>query len=195
MSLQDRIINYFSTSQQIQQDAISYLSETIEFAALRLVTALLNDKKIITCGNGRSAVNAQLFSVAMLNQFDRSRPALPAINLASDAATLTAIASTSSMDDMFAKQIRALGQSGDILLIYSDGESIGNIAKTVAAAHSKDISIIALTGKEDTTLASLLYETDLAIPVPSHDKAHIHETQVLITHSLCDLIDHQLFDS
>ncbi|SJM93989.1 DnaA initiator-associating factor for replication initiation [Crenothrix polyspora] len=194
MSLQNRIINHFSDSIQAQQDATSTLSEVIEFASLRLVSALLNDKKIITCGNGRSAICAQLLSSAMLNQFERSRPALPAIALNADAATITAIASTGHFDDVFAKQLRALGQSGDVLVTYTDDDHAPNVAKAVIAAHSKDISVIALTGKEGGMITSLLSERDLEIRVPSHSYVHIQEVHIVITHCLCDLIDHQLFD-
>jgi D-sedoheptulose 7-phosphate isomerase len=195
MSLQNRIINHFSDSIQVQQDTTLALSEVIEFASLRLVSTLLNDKKIITCGNGRSAVSAQLLSSAMLNQFERSRPALPAIALNADAATLTAIANTAHFDDVFARQLRALGQSGDVLVTYTDDDHSPNIAKAIIAAHNKDISVIALTGKEGGMVTSLLSERDLEIRVPSSSSAHIQEVHVLITHCLCDLIDHQLFDS
>jgi D-sedoheptulose 7-phosphate isomerase len=195
MSLQNRIINHFSDSIQAQQDATSYLSEVIEFASLRLVTALLGDKKIITCGNGRSALSAQLLSSAMLNQFERSRPALPAIALTSDVATITAIANNVHFDDIFARQLRALGQSGDILVTYTDDDHSTNIVKAIAAAQAKDISVIAFTGKDSGVITSLLSEKDLEIRVPSGSSVHIHEVHILITNCLCDLIDHQLFDS
>lgn len=194
MSLQNRIINHFSDSIQAQQDTLNTLSEVIEMASLRLVSALLNDKKIITCGNGRSAISAQLLSSAMLNQFERSRPALPAIALNADAATITAIANIAHFDDVFARQLRALGQSGDVLVAYADDDQAANVAKAIIAAHNKDISIIALTGKEGGMIAPLLSESDLEIRVPSHCYAHIQEVHIIITHCLCDLIDHQLFD-
>ena len=107
MSLQNRIINHFSDSIQIQQDTLTGLGELIEFASQRLVATLLNDKKIITCGNGRSATVAQLLSSAMLNQYERDRPSLPAIALTTDATTITAIANDYHFDDVFAKQLRA----------------------------------------------------------------------------------------
>ena len=193
MSLQDRIINHFSDSIQTQQDAMTYLCELIEYASQRLVSALLNDKKILTCGNGRSATCAQLLSSAMLNQFERDRPSLPVIALTTDTATITAIANDYNFDDVFAKQLRALGQNGDILVVYTNGNNSANIAKAITTAHDKDITVIALTGNNGGMIAPLLYETDIEIRVPSNSNARIQEIHVLVTHCLCDLIDHQLF--
>lgn len=193
MSLQDSIINHFTDSIQTQQDALANLCELIEYAAQRLVNCLLNDKKILTCGNGRSATSAQLLSSAMLNQFERDRPSLPAFSLCADIATLTAIGNEYHFDEVFAKQLRALGQSGDIIVAYSDGLHSANIAKTIATAHDKDISVIALTGNDGGMVAPLLRETDIEIRVPSNSGARIQETHVLITHCFCDLIDQQLF--
>lgn len=193
MSLQDRIINHFTDSIQTQQEAIGSLCELIEYASQRLLNALLNDKKILACGNGRSATTVQLLTSAMLNQFERDRPSLPAIALTTDAVTLTAIASHYHFDEIFAKQVRALGQNGDILVTYADSNNCSNIAKAIGAAHDKDISVIALTGNNGGMISPLLHETDLEIRVPAQTGARIHETHVLITHCLCDLIDHQLF--
>ncbi|OYV21781.1 MAG: DnaA initiator-associating protein DiaA [Methylococcaceae bacterium NSP1-1] len=193
MSLQDRIINHFSDSIQTQQDAMTYLCELIEYASQRMVAALLNDKKILTCGNGRSATSTQLLSSAMLSQFERDRPSLPVIALTTDTAAITAIANSYHFDDVFAKQLRALGQSGDILVVYTDDNNSANIAKAITTAHDKDISVIALTGNNGGMIAQLLYETDIEIRVPSNSNARIQEIHILITHCLCDLIDHQLF--
>ena len=193
MSLQDRIINHFSDSIQTQQEAMTYLCELIEYGSQRLVTALLNDKKILACGNGRSSTCVQLLSSLMLNQFERDRPSLPVIALTTDTATITAIANDYHFDDVFAKQLRALGQSGDILVAYTDGNKSANIAKAIATAHDKELSVIALTGNNGGMIAPLLYEKDIEIRVPSNSIARIQEIHVLITHCLCDLIDHQLF--
>ncbi|CAA9890028.1 DnaA initiator-associating factor for replication initiation [Candidatus Methylobacter favarea] len=193
MSLQDRIINHFSDSIQTQQDALTHLSEFIEVASQRLVVTLLNDKKILSCGNGCSATSAQLLSSVLLNQFERERPSLPAFALTTDTATITAIANDYNFDDIFSKQLRALGQNGDILVAYSAGSHSANIAKAVRSAHDKGLSIIALTGKDGGMIAPLLNEKDLEIRVPSNSSARIQEIHVLITHCLCDLIDHQLF--
>ncbi|MFA6052881.1 MAG: SIS domain-containing protein [Methylobacter sp.] len=193
MSLQDRIINHFSDSIQTKQDALDNLCELIEFASQRLVAALLNDKKILVCGNGDSAACAQLLSSAMLNQYERDRPSLPAIALTTDSTTITAIANAYHFDDIFAKQLRALGQSGDILVAYTDGTNSANIAKAITTAHDKNITVIALTGNNGGMIAPLLHETDIEIRVPSNSSARIQEVHVLITHCFCDLIDHQLF--
>jgi len=193
MSLQNRIINHFNSSIQVQQDTMGNLGELIEFASQRLVATLLNDKKIITCGNGRSAAIAQFLSSAMLNQYERDRPSLPAIALTTDTTTITAIANDYHFDDIFAKQLRALGQSSDILVAYTDGNNSANIAKAIATAHDKEITVIALTGNNGGMIAPLLNEADIEIRVPSNISAHIQEVHTLITHCLCDLIDHQLF--
>jgi D-sedoheptulose 7-phosphate isomerase len=194
MILQNRIINQFTDSIQTKQDALAELCELIELASQRMVEALLNDRKVLSCGNGRSASCAQLLACALLDQFERDRPSLPAIALTMDTTTITAIANDYSYEEVFSKPIRSLGQSGDILVTYTDGNHSANIAKALTIAHSKDISIIALTGEKSEAIAALLTERDLEIRVPSSSAIRTHEVHVLITHCLCDLIDHQLFD-
>jgi D-sedoheptulose 7-phosphate isomerase len=193
MSLQNRIINHFTDSIQTKQDALGELCELIEVASQRMVAALLNDRKILTCGNGRSAACAQLLSSALLNQFERDRPSLPAIALTTDVTTLTAIASDDSYEEVFSKPIRSLGQSGDVLVAYTDSNH-SNIAKAITVFQAKDISIIALTGENSEGISALLTERDLEIRIPSSSAIRMYEVHVLITHCLCDLIDHQLFD-
>lgn len=193
MSLQDRIINHFSDSIETKQNAMSSLCELIEFASQRIVEALVNDKKVLACGNGGSAGDAQHFSSEMLNRFERERPALPAIALTTDTSTLTSIANDYHFDEVFAKQIRALGQPGDVLLVYSTSGNSANILKAVHVAHEKGMPVIALTGKDGGALAATLNETDIEIRVPSDSTARVQEVHLLISHCLCDLIDHQLF--
>jgi D-sedoheptulose 7-phosphate isomerase len=193
MSLQDRIINHFTDSIKTKQDAMSCLCELIEFASQKIVESLINDKKILTCGNGGSAGDAQHFSSEMLNRFERERPALPAIALTTDTLTLTSVANDYHFDEVFSKQLRALGQAGDILLVYTTSGNSSNIVSAVKTAHDKEIIVIALTGKDGGALASILNESDIEIRVPSESTARIQEVHLLVTHCLCDLIDQQLF--
>jgi len=193
MSFKERITQYFSDAIQIQQESLLYLPELIEFASQLMASALINDKKIISCGNGGSSGNALHLSALMLNRFQRERPSLPAITLNGDTLTLTSIANDYHFDEVFAKQLRALGQEGDILLCYSTSGNSANILKTVTVAQEKNIPVIALTGQTGGSLADFLSETDLEIRVPATETAHIQETHLLITHCLCDLIDQQLF--
>ncbi len=193
MDLQDRIIKHFSESIDTKQESMEQLTELIAMASQRIVSALLSDNKIMSCGNGGSAGDAQHFSSEMLNRYERERPSLPAIALTTDTSTLTSIANDYHFDDIFAKQIRGLGRESDILLVYSTSGNSGNIVKAVTTAHDKNISVIALTGKDGGKLVNQLNESDIEIRVPSPSTARIQEVHLLITHCLCDLIDHQLF--
>ncbi len=193
MTLQARITKHFQDSIETKQQAMPVLTELIEFASEKIVEALLADKKVLACGNGGSAGDAQHFSSEMLNRFERERPGLPAIALTTDTSTLTSIANDYSFDEVFSKQIRALGQSGDILLAYTTSGNSGNIVKAITAAHDKDLTVIAISGKDGGTVATLLNDSDIEIRVPSDSTARIQEVHLLISHCLCDLIDQQLF--
>lgn len=191
--MQQRISNLFNDSIETQQEALQILTPAIERAGRTLANSLLNDGKILTCGNGGSAAEAQHLSSELLNRFERERPGLPALSLTTDTATLSSIANDYDFEQIFSKQIRALGQSGDTLVAYSTSGNSANILKAVMAAHERNLSIIALTGYDGGILAPLLTETDIEIRVPSHSTARIQEVHLLVTHCLCDLIDHQLF--
>jgi D-sedoheptulose 7-phosphate isomerase len=193
MTLQDRINQHFTASIETKQAAAALLGPDISAAAQTLVTALLEGKKILTCGNGGSAGDAQHFSSELLNRFERERPPLPAIALTTDSSTLTSIANDYHYNQVFAKQLRALGQPGDILVTYSTSGNSESIIQAINSAHDKKITTIALTGKDGGAVANLLFENDIEIRVPSPSTARIQETHLLITHCLCDLIDHQLF--
>jgi D-sedoheptulose 7-phosphate isomerase len=192
MSQRDRIRGHFAASIETQQSAATQLVEPISRAGQVILDALLNGRKTMSCGNGRAAASAQHFSANMLNRFERDRPALPAIALNADTAALTAIARDFDHSQVFAKQIRALGQSGDVLLAINTGGPSGNIGAAIEAAHDRDCLVIALTGEADEALAGLLAERDVEIRAPSRSTARCHEIHLLAIHCLCDLIDAQL---
>jgi D-sedoheptulose 7-phosphate isomerase len=195
MSLQERIYQHFSDSIQTKHDTLECLPDTIELAAQTIVQSLLNNGKVLTCGNGGSAGDAQHFSSEMLNRFERERPSLPAIALSTDTSTITSIANDYSYDEIFSKQIRALGQSGDILLAYTTSGNSGNIVAAINAAHDRDMLVIIASGKDGGTISAnaLLKADDIELRVPSNSTARIQEVHLVITHCLCDLIDLQLF--
>lgn len=193
MNVIERIKEQFSDSIQTKISAADILPEVIAASADVIVNALLSNHKILSCGNGGSASVAQSFSSALLNRYLTERPSLPAIALNTDTATITAIGNDHSYDDIFAKQIRAFGQTGDILLTISTSGNSANLLRAVEAAHDRGMNIVALTGKEGGEIATLIGPRDVEIRVPSSVTARTQETHLLIIHCLCDLIDLRLF--
>ena len=171
---------------------MTQLHNTIVDAAQILTGSLLHGHKILVCGNGGSAGDAQHFSSEMLNRFELERPGLPAIALTTDSSTLTSIANDYHYDLVFAKQIQALGQHGDILLAITTSGNSGNIAQAIDTAHQRNMKVVALTGKDGGIAATKLHSDDLELRVPADSTARIQEVHLLIIHCLCDLIDHQL---
>lgn len=190
--LTDRVVATFNQSIRTQTRSLETLASVIADASAMVIHSLLEGHKVLSCGNGGSAGDAQHFSSEMLNRFERERPGLPAIALTADTSTLTSIANDYHFNDVFAKQIRALGESGDCLLAITTSGNSANILSAVDAAHERDMRIIALTGRDGGGLASLLEHDDLEIRVPSDSTARIQEVHRLAIHCLCDLIDHQL---
>ncbi|OFC71249.1 phosphoheptose isomerase [Alteromonas confluentis] len=189
----EKIKANFTESIQTKISAIEILPEAIEKAAYMMVEALIRGNKILTCGNGGSASDAQRFSSEMLNRFERDRPSLPAIALSTDTSTLTAIANDTAFDEVFAKQVRALGQPGDILLAISSSGNARNVIAAVEAALSRDMTIVVLTGRDGGEIAGFLSEHDVEIRVPSNRTARIQEVHLLAIHNLCECIDDMLF--
>ncbi|KEY91083.1 dnaA initiator-associating protein [Candidatus Photodesmus blepharus] len=183
----------FTESIQIQIAAAEALPNFITHAAQAMVATLLNGNKILCCGNGGSSSNAQQFVACLLNRFETERPSLPAIALTADNITITAVANDSHYHDIFSKQVRALGQTGDVLLAISTSGNSKNIIKVMEAAVTRNMTIIALTGKDGGEMARLLGENDVEIRVPSHRRSRIHEVHMVTLHCLCDLIDQVLF--
>ncbi|MFA7094893.1 MAG: phosphoheptose isomerase [Gammaproteobacteria bacterium] len=192
MDLLNRIRHNFNESVQTKLNALEEIAPAIARASQIITRSLLEEHKVLSCGNGGSAADAQHFSSEMLNRFEVERPALPAIALTTDNSTLTSIANDYRFADVFAKQIRALGQAGDVLLAISTSGNSANILSAVEAAHDRDMTVIALTGRDGGMLAGLLGEADVEIRVPSNSTARIQEAHILVIHCLCDLIDGQL---
>jgi D-sedoheptulose 7-phosphate isomerase len=192
MDLSQRAQQLFDASIAAKQAAAAQLCGPIARAAELIVAHLLQGGKVLSCGNGGSAGDAQHFSSEMLNRFEQERPGLPAMALTTDTSTLTSIANDYHFDEVFAKQVRALGHPGDLLLAISTSGNSPNIVAAVDAAHEKDMDVIALSGRDGGDLAQRLLADDVEIRVPSPSTARIQEVHLLVIHCLCDLIDVQL---
>lgn len=190
-----RVHQLFQASLETKQKASQSLPESIAAAGQLMVQALLNEGKILSCGNGGSAGDAQHFSSELLNRFERERPSLPAIALTTDSSTITSIANDYSYHEVFSKQIRALGRPGDVLLAISTSGSSANVIQAIQAAHDRNMRIVALTGRDGGDMTALLLPDDVEVRVPSTVTARIQEVHLLVIHCLCDLIDNQLFGS
>jgi phosphoheptose isomerase len=189
----DRIKYNFSESIQTKINAADMIADILAIACEKIVQCLLDGHKILSCGNGGSACDSIRFSSEMLNRFKHERPGLPAISLNADIAILTSIANDYSYNDVFAKQLRVLGQSGDILLAISTSGNSLNVLNAIKAAHDKKIIVIAMTGGDGGKIAAQLQDDDIEIRVPAQEVARIQETHLLIIHSICDIVDSQLF--
>ncbi len=187
-----RIKDQFQESILALRDAVDALSPQIAAAAQRMAQALLADRKILACGNGGSAADAQHFSGEMLNRFERERPGLPGIALTTDTSTLTAIANDYHYHDVFSKQVRALGQAGDVLLGITTSGNSPNVLRAVEAAHERNMVCVALTGRDGGKMTDLLTANDVHICVGSKSTPRIQEVHAVVIHCLCDLIDYQL---
>lgn len=195
LELVERVKTHFSGSIQTKITSSDLLADSIAQAGQLCVDALLGHHKILSCGNGGSASDAQHFSSELLNRYLCERPSLPAIALSTDTSTITAIANDYSYDQVFSKQIKALGLAGDLLLAITTSGQSKNILEAVEAAHAREMRVVALTGKDGGALASVLRPGDIELRVPSDITARIQETHLLIIHCLCDMIDFRLFSA
>ncbi|MBL4820675.1 MAG: phosphoheptose isomerase [Gammaproteobacteria bacterium] len=193
MDLQKRIAQHFNSSIATKQKALEFVTPGISNASIISVQSLLDGNKILCCGNGGSAADAQHFSAELLNRFEIERPGLPALALTTDTSTITSIANDYSFDEIFSKQVRALGKAGDLLLAISTSGNSKNIIKAIEAGHERGMKIIALTGRDGGEIARRLKSSDVEIRVPAESTARIQEVHILVIHCLCDLIDIQLF--
>ena len=192
MDLIERISQHFHDSAQTKLDAMELLAAPISDAVQTMVACLVNDGKILACGNGGSAGDAQHFAAELVGRFEAERQELAAIALTTDSSILTAVANDYAFDVVFAKQVRALGQSGDVLLAISTSGNSANVIAAIEAAHEREMTVVALTGRGGGRIGTLLRETDVQICVPHERAARVREVHLLILHCLCDGVDTQL---
>lgn len=189
----ERVKHNFSESIQTKINTADSILPMVSAACDKILQCLLDGNKVMSCGNGGSACDALHFSSEMLNRYKHERPSLPAIALTADIATLSSIANDYHFNEVFAKQIRALGQPNDVLLALSTSGNSVNILHAIKAAHDRNVRVIALTGHDGGKIPSLLKEDDIEVRVPAYDTARIQETHLLIIHCICDMVDFQLF--
>ena len=192
MNLSDIIESNFADNITTKQRTLDKARNSIVLAAQLMTHSLLSGGKILTCGNGGSAGIAQLFSSKMLNRFQMERPGLPAIALSTDTSILTSIANDYNYDQIFSRQIAALGQAEDVLLLITTSGNSGNLVSAVKTAHERKMKVIALTGQSGGEVSSRLYEDDVEVRIDSDSAFRIQETHLLIIHCLGDLVDSQL---
>ena len=190
--LEQRIEQHFIDSADLKYQAAQILSKPISAAVQAILASVTNGGKVLACGNGGSAGDAQHFAAEFVGRFERERPELAAISLVTDSSILTAIANDYHFNQVFAKQVRALGQPGDVLLVVSASGQADNLLQAIRAAHERELSVVALTGQSGGKLRQELRETDVHICVPSDKAVRIQEVHLLVLHGLCDGVDSQL---
>ncbi len=193
MELSERIKSHFNDSIQTMINSMETLIDPITLASESIVQCLLNNNKILCCGNGGSAGDAMHFASEMLNRFEAERPSLPAIALTCDVNTITAIANDYGYDEIYSKQLKALGHPGDLLFAISTSGNSRNILQAIHTAHQRDMRVIALTGCDGGEITKMILPEDIEICIPSKRTARIQESHLVVIHTLCDIIDRQLF--
>ncbi|SSY79701.1 phosphoheptose isomerase [Alysiella crassa] len=194
MILHERVAAHFEESIKVKQLAQEVLTEATAEAALMLFNALANDGKILICGNGGSAADAQHFAAEMTGRFEQERMELAAIALTTDTSALTAIGNDYGFEHIFSKQVRALGRAGDVLIGISTSGNSGNVMEAIKAAHERDMRVVAFTGRDGGKIAAMLRDGDVLLNVPYHRTARIQEVHILLIHALCDSIDTMLME-
>ena len=190
--LEQRIQQQFFDSADLKYAAAEVLSKPIADAVSALVGCITSGGKVLTCGNGGSASDAQHFAAEFVGRFERERPGLAAISLATDTSILTAIGNDYDFASIFSKQVQAIGAPGDVLLAISTSGNSNNVVAAIEAAHAKEMTVIALTGHKGGRMRELMLETDVMVCVPHDRTARIQEVHLLVLHCLCDAVDLQL---
>lgn len=190
--LEQRIEQQFIDSADLKYHAAQLLSKPIAAAVEAILASVTSGGKVLACGNGGSAADAQHFAAEFVGRYERERPELAAVALTTDSSILTALANDYDYKSIFAKQVRALGGAGDVLLAISTSGNSPNVLSAIEAAHERDMVVVALTGKGGGAIAQVLRETDVHISVPHDRTARIQEVHLLVLHCICDGVDAQL---
>ena len=185
----ERIRAHFADSAELKIAAAGPMAPLIARAAETMTACLLGDGRILACGNGGSAADAQHFAAELLNRFELERPPLAALALTTDSSTLTSIANDYDFSQVFSKQVRALGQPGDVLLAISTSGNSPNVLAAVEAAHERDLRVVAMTGKGGGRRGAMLLPDDVHLCVPHERTCRIQEVHLLTIHCLCDGVD------
>ena len=193
-TLQNRVAEHFAQSIEAKQQAAEVLSAPTAQAAEIMLQCLMNDGKILACGNGGAAADAQHFAAEMTVRFEKERMELAAVALTTDTSALTAIGNDYGFDHVFSKQVRALGRPGDVLIGISTSGNSANIITAIEAAHERDMQVIAFTGRDGGKIAAMLKDNDILLNVPHPRTARIQEVHILLIHALCDCIDTMLLE-
>ncbi|MDX1504547.1 MAG: SIS domain-containing protein [Spongiibacter sp.] len=189
----EQVVDLFHRHIESCMYTMEAVSEGISEASQCIVESMLQERKVVCCGEGSSGLIAQHFATNLLHYFQHERPGLPALCLNADSATATAIASQAGYNDIYANQIRALGQQGDCLLLCYHGSSNSNTLRCVQAAHERDMRVITLCGPQGGDVSALLQPDDIELAFPVDNKARLNEMHLIAVHSICELIDTQLF--
>jgi D-sedoheptulose 7-phosphate isomerase len=190
--LEQRIQQHFIDSADLKYQSAQTLCKPVEAAIQALLACVTSGGKVLACGHGASATLAQHFAALFVGRFERERPELAALALNADGAVLTAIVRGDEAAQVFARQVRALGQAGDVLLVISIAGQEASLLRAIDAAHEREMTVLALTGQGGGPVGQALRETDVQVCVPHERMARIHEVQTLVLHCLCDGVDTQL---
>lgn len=195
MELEEKVVSHFHQSLDVSAQTIEHYTPVIAEASEAILQCLVSESKILCAANGPSAALGMHFTSLLMNRFRQERPGLPCIALNSDSTVLSGIADDSSYAEVFARQIQAIGQPGDILLVISPSGRDASLVQAIQAAHDREVQVIAITGRDGGNVTALLRPEEIEICVPSDDQPSIHLAQTLVLHTLIDLIEHQLFGS